>query len=352
MINLSTPINFLSYGYCGINIFNELQKLTNVNLFPIGSIEFESKYKHIVELGVELSKTWNRNNVSVKIMHQNMLDLHPISRFYVGFPFFELDNFNTVERQHLKNQDHIFVASTWAKQLIEEKIGVDCSVINLGVDRSIFYPNPSNINREKVVFLNIGKWEKRKGHDVLANAFFRTFKDIDDVELWMMPTNKFLTKEQDRYWNDYYKKNLGEKFIRIPNLPSPSDVAEIINKSDIGIYPHRAEGFGLPLLESISCGKRIIATNYSAPKDYLNKDNSSLIDIRDLEKAEDGIFFFGSGNWAKLDSVYFDELCESMYYEYKLIKKGRTINYSGVETAEKFTWSNTALNILEKVKCF
>jgi glycosyltransferase involved in cell wall biosynthesis len=350
MLNFSTPINFLSYGYCGINILKELSKLTDVSLFPIGNIQVDENNKKFVELGIQNAKTWNREDISVKLFHQNMLDLHPLSSRYVGFPIFELDNFNKVELHHLKKQDHLFVASKWAKEVLDI-LGINnVSVVNLGVDSSVFYPEQYEINRQKVVFLNIGKWEKRKGHDMLAKAFYDVFRNIDDVELWMMPHNNFISKEQTKKWTDYYRSNLGNKVIFIPQLQTQNQIREIINQADVGVFPYRAEGFCLPLIEMLSCGKKVIATNYSAPVDYLTDDNSTRINPSGLELASDGVFFNGDGLWAELGEVYYNAFCEALMGHYELVKgSGKQINHNGILTAKEFSWENTAKKIIQEV---
>ena len=53
-------------------------------------------------------------------------------------------------------------------------------MVPLGVDCSIFTPKPSS--RKPTIFLNVGKWEKRKGHDVLIEVFNDTFSEDDNVD--------------------------------------------------------------------------------------------------------------------------------------------------------------------------
>ena len=51
-----------------------------------------------------------------------------------------------------------------------------------GVDRDIFTPNikidGSDISKDKYIFLNIGKWEIRKGHDLLVHIFNKAFDKV------------------------------------------------------------------------------------------------------------------------------------------------------------------------------
>lgn len=352
MLNLSAAINKLSYGGVSTNILRELYKLdSSISLFSIGRVDFERDDEEFVLAALRNSNLWNKYKPSLKIFHQNMLAEHPISSKRIGFPIFELDTFTKVEKHHLNSQDEIFVCSQWAKDIIQNNgINIDCKVIPLGVNKEIFHYKENNINRGKVVFLNIGKWEKRKGHDLLAKAFYEVFNNVDDVELWMMPKNHFINEETENKWVTYYKNNLGNKVKFIGPLNSQKQIVDIINKSDIGVYPFRSEGWGLPLSESLSCGKRIIATNYSGPTEYLNKDNATLIDPDGLEYAVDNVFFNGEGSWAELGETYYRAFCEALRAEYELVKKnGKQKNNFGLITSGEYTWKHTAMKIKNNI---
>jgi hypothetical protein len=52
------------------------------------------------------------------------------------------------------------------------------------------------------VFLNVGKWEYRKGHDVLLEAFNKAFEPTDNVRLVMNchnPCCRAKSREEERY---------------------------------------------------------------------------------------------------------------------------------------------------------
>lgn len=339
MLNLQAPVNKLSYGYVCRNIIKELYKLdSSVKLIPIGPISFEEKEKEVIDTCLENSKF----DTTVKIFHQHNLYIEEKNK--IGFPIFELDNFSEEEKKSLSSVGRLFVCSDWARDLVKDY--ADTRVIPLGVDRSIFYPREVR-RSNKVVFLNIGKWEKRKGHEILYGAFLEAFKDVDDVELWMVPKNNFISKEKERKWTNHYKE-LGNKVKLIPPLSTSRQIAELINRSDVGVYPYLAEGWCMPILESLSCGKRVIATNYSAPTQYLNQDNSVLINPDGLEYAFDDTFFNGVGKWAFLGGTYLRTLVDALRAEYK-IAKDRVVNEAGIKTAEEFSWEKTAKMIMQNI---
>ena len=245
--------------------------------------------------------------------------------------------------------DKIFVCSKWAKDIVQDQISSTdemVDVIPLGVDRSIFNEN-NNVSRPQTIFFNCGKWEVRKGHDVIKECFEKTFTANDNVELWMMCENPFLG-DKNNEWINYYKNSLLANKIRfIPRQKSHRDVYNIMRQVDVGVFPVRAEGWNLELLELLSCGKHVITTDYSGHTEFINNSNSRIIEIDKLETAQDGVWFHGTGEWAELGSRQKDQLIEHMRQLHnQKVNSELNTNLAGIETAIKFSWENTAREIL------
>jgi glycosyltransferase involved in cell wall biosynthesis len=347
MINIISPINQLGYGIAGLNI---LANLSDSALWPIGQIQITTESDaNIVRKAIQKSQMPDFNAPCIRIWHQ-----HDMAQFVgrgvkVGFPFFELDQFSTVEKHHLNSIDKLFVSSHWAKEIAESELALNkenICVVPLGVNGDIFYYDseykPKNKN---TIFFNCGKWEIRKGHDILIEAFNKAFETTDSVELWMMCENPFLNESQQDSWERIYKNSkLGDKVKFISRKNTQKEVYNIMKQVDCGIFPARAEGWNLELLEMLACGKHVICTNYSAHTEFCNNDNAKLINISSLEPAYDGIWFHGNvGNWANLDTNAVDQLIDHMrdIHERK-IHDSLGLNEEGIKTASQLSWNNTA----------
>jgi glycosyltransferase involved in cell wall biosynthesis len=119
-----------------------------------------------------------------------------------------------------------------------------------------------------------------------------------------------------------------------------------MSQVDCGVFPSRGEGWNLELLEMMAAGKHVITTNYSAHTEFCSQENATLIPIKDVESAFDGKWFFGQGNWAKIDDEEVNLLTQEMNL-FAETYKGQQ-NTHGIETAKKFSWQNTAR---EMIKC-
>ena len=357
-LNLQAPINQLGYGIAGINILKALQSGgVEVSFFPVGQPQVTNQTDaDAVRKGLETAQMFDPQAPCIKIWHQNQMAERIGSGKFIGFPIFELDTFSDLEKHHLNSCDELIVCSQWAKQVCLDKLHMSPNghiyldadakvhVVPLGVDTKLFQ-GLSDRQDDKTIFFNCGKWEIRKGHDILINAFKKVLEHGEDAELWMMCTNPFNSPQEDSKWHQLYNH---PKVKLIPRAETQAEVYNIMSKVDCGVFPSRGEGWNLELLEMMAAGKHVVATDYSAHTEFCTKENAGLVSIKDTESAFDGKWFFGQGNWAKIGAHEELDLYMKMM-KYILDKKG-TVNLAGIETAKKFSWQNTAREMIRCLK--
>jgi len=346
-INMMCAMGVTGYGITSYNIYKSLRKNLDITLFPIGNIQLETEeYKEEILEDMSKQSNYTNDSTTFKIWHQFDLATRVGKGKYCALTFFEVDKLKPIEINMINNTDTIFVASHWAKQvLLDNNITTNIVVSPLGID-------PKNFNKEinqemepkkdknKYVFCNIGKWEIRKGHDILVELFNKAFTESDDVELWMVNHNPFLSQEENMSWVNLYKNSkLGSKIKIFPRVAKHSELAKLISLTDCGIFPARAEGWNNEIPEFFALDKPVITTNYSAHTEYCTKENSFLIDIESLDTAIDDKFFNGFGNWANIGKKQQEQAIEHMRYVYT--NKVQT-NPSGVDKAKELVWDNTA----------
>ena len=353
-LNLIAPCNTLGYGYTGLNILKGLSP--NVSYFPIGRPEVTTQEDaNIVQAAINNAHMFNPNANCLRIWHQHDMANMVGRGMKIGFPIFELDAFDKVERHQLETLDRVFVCSHWAKDIVLDQTSFSedqVRVVPLGVDLETFKPAPANESKT-TIFFNCGKWEIRKGHDILAKAFSDAFNEDDDVELWMMTENPFLNTEQTKTWQEcYVNTKMRHKIKFIPRVQTHKEVYNIMSRTDCGVFPARAEGWNLELLEMMACGKQVITTNYSAHTEFCNSDNARMIDINSFEKAFDGVWFNGEkGNWASFNEESYHQLLSHLKAVHEDKQSGKDItNNNGIKTAQAFTWDNTTREVLKHVQ--
>ena len=356
-ISIVSPINQLGYGIAGLNICKELSKVCKLSLIPIPPIDiYNEEDAEVLKEVIINSKFLDFDAPCIKVWHQNDMTQFAGRGLRIGFPFFELDVFTDYEKHHLNSLDAVFVSSKWAKEVCLHNLTINedkIFVVPLGVDRTIFNEcTKTQSPTDKTIFFNCGKWEIRKGHDVIFQFFNDAFTENDNVELWMMNSNPFLSEDDQNKWNSLYLgSKLGSKIKIIPRAKTQQEVYNIMSQIHCGVFPSRAEGWNLELLELMSCGKHVIATDYSAHSEFCNDSNCYMINVNEKEKAFDGKWFLGQGNWAKITQEAKDQAVKHMRNVYdKHQNNALDTNTAGIETSKIFSWENSARKIIQHVQ--
>lgn len=191
-------------------------------------------------------------------------------------------------------EGNLVVTSTkWSKDRLVE-YGVDESktlVIPCGVNTDTFYPlsmeeralNRSNLglNENNVVFLNLAAPIWNKGVDILLIAFatlHARYKHLrlilkDQSILYGVPINQVLSDVISKHPGLFTEDTLAAMKVISGNL-SQSELRLLYGVADCYVSPYRAEGFNLPVLESIACGTQVVVTDGGATDDFCTPEVS------------------------------------------------------------------------------
>lgn len=145
-------------------------------------------------------------------------------------------------------------------------------VLPHGVDTEVFHPGvlPRELGLSgRFVFLFSGVAHYRKGVDVALRAFLEEFSANEPVSL--------VVKDAPASYG--WGANLGAEIAAlslkdprivylVERLPS-SEMAKLYAASDVVLAPSRGEGFNLPVLEAMSCGRPVISTPTGVACDLL-----------------------------------------------------------------------------------
>lgn len=341
-LNLSGYITTgTSYGLVTLNLLKSLTDL-EVDVATHGiSQEDYKEFTPYVRKSAQLAKKFDYNAPSLKIAHQ--FDMATGIGFgpRFGYTFFEVNNLTDLECNNIKSLDELIVPSKWASEVCLDSGLFPPHICPPGYNEQVF--RPIDYMPKKCIFLSVGKWEVRKQQDQIVRAFAKAFGAGDNVALWMSCDNKFI-KDFVEEKKKLYKNFLGEKLTLINYLPSHNDLARLMQMSYCFVAPSLAEGWNLPLLEAMGCGKFNIATNYSAHTEFCDSQSTILIEPTKLVPAIDNMWFkegseTNNGKWCSYNE---DDLVEAMRVAYRKYQDGTILNNEARENAQKFTWIKSA----------
>jgi glycosyltransferase involved in cell wall biosynthesis len=125
--------------------------------------------------------------------------------------------------------------------------------------------------------LYVGVLEPRKGVDRLVEAFSRVTPAAGGLTLVIAGKRGWM---YDRIFAQVAALGLQEQ-VRFPGYVPRADLPALYSGARAFVYPSRYEGFGLPVLEAMSCGTPVITTNVSSMPEVAG-DGALLVDPDDV----------------------------------------------------------------------
>lgn len=186
--------------------------------------------------------------------------------------------------ENLRLYDEIWVPAQYCKEIVEKYLTAPVKVIpypiaieldnNSDEEAERFY-NPDSFNF--FFMFDYNSTLERKNTINLINAFEKAFGKTDTTVSLIVKTSKstkFLKEKEllESHINGFKNVKIVEKIYDKQTL------YKIIKGCDAYISLHRSEGFGLTMAEAMFFGKPVIATNYSGNLEFMNQENSFLVD--------------------------------------------------------------------------
>lgn len=135
------------------------------------------------------------------------------------------------------------------------------------------------------MFLFVGKFEERKGIDLLLRAYLQSFT-VEDNVLLVILTSPYHSDDPVLQLEKVLKEKHIVKTVLSPRYLLLQDVKQIAmpalySFADVLVIPSHGEGWGRPHIEAMSCGTPVIATNWSGPTAFISDDNGYLLSIEE-----------------------------------------------------------------------
>lgn len=291
-------------------------------------------------------------------------DLNPLYRargeVNFGYTFIESDpTERTVE--NARDLELVFCGSSWKWEKLQAAGVKNARVLLQGVDGQRFFYSAPKQEQDGFVIFSGGKFEFRKGQDLVIRAVAYLQEKYDDVILvcgWYNPwPQTMLTMGRSKWirWvlrgrtmEELLRNILEENGIKMDRTVVLGEVPheryrEIYHSTDLGLFPNRCEGgTNLVLMEYLASGRPVIATYATGQQDVLTEEVGYLLrNNRELRIEEEGRVRF---DWVEPD---LDEIVAWLEHARENREELRRKGVAANEAMKKFSWERSAQSFLK-----
>ena len=258
---------------------------------------------------------------------------------------------STLQPQHyfekLQEFDEMWVPSKWQKEMTIAQ-GYDpnrIKVVPEGVDVNTFFPEETShelTSDGRFKFFLAGRWDYRKSIKEIIETFLKTFDKDEPVDLIVSVDNPFsndgLKTTEERL--DYY--GFTDDRIKVLHFPPREDYIKILKSCHAFVSCARAEGWNLPLIESMACGTPSIYSDCSGQLEFAEGKGIPIKISHELPVSASTYNHFNDnvGNYYEPD---FSDLGKQMW---NVVTNYKTYKQQALEESEiirkEFSWENVA----------
>ncbi len=245
----------------------------------------------------------------------------------IKYPFARRLYISIVTFLSVKNSNHIFTVSEKSKSEIIKQYNVSQNKIsitynsgkNYSTDTKIIEPKNSN-----PFFLYVGAIEPGKNIELLVQAYSNLRKKYPEIKYYFTIGLGWESAGIIKYIED----ELGENCVLLKYL-SDSEILELYRCSLSLVYLSVHEGFGLPVIEYMFCGKKPIVPKLPPYTEYCSNSNSIFIE--------------------RMDTLTISRTLESVYLG---LLKNEVSKEELNMIQNKINWKNSAMVVYNVVKSF
>lgn len=180
----------------------------------------------------------------------------------------------------LKSSARVIVPSEYYKEYVEKKYAIGDSKIfiypSAGIDKNVFYEKNAKqkavakekygLNGDHPIFGMAGRISEGKGWDTFVEAIDILKKENVKATFVIVGSGR----EDDKLNALIKVRHLSDAVVRIGLLPQ-NELCDFYNAIDYFVFPTRreSESLGLVAIEAMACGIPVIASDFAAPKYYI-----------------------------------------------------------------------------------
>lgn len=257
-----------------------------------------------------------------------------------------------------RNVDELWVPSQFvATAFAEGGLGSErIKVIPNGVDTDVYNPDGETwrpTGCRDFAFLFVGGTIRRKGIDLLLQAYLEAFTPDDDVTLIVKDLGGSSFYRHNNFLNQVQaisRTQNAAHVLLLTNEYNDADLAMLYRGCDAFVLPYRGEGFGMPIMEAMACGKPVVTTAAGPALEFCRAEDSYFVRAKEVALADEPPplgEMSREWTWFEPDLI---ELAETLRSVYENREEAAQRGQAAAEAvARKYCWPRITQDYLDRV---
>ena len=260
-------------------------------------------------------------------------------RYNIGVWLWELNLIPEHWRRYLPYVDELWVPSEYVAGAIRRETDKPVTVIPYGIEVPVEDAGRRELGLEEDAFLVLAMFDSnsyaaRKNPMGAVKAFTEAFSGRKDVRLILKVNNPH---SEDVEQLEQYLKQADVQYTLITERMPKTRLNTLIKCCDVFLSLHRCEGFGLPIAEAMRLGRAVVATDWSANREFMNSGCACPVGYK-LVPVGDAYQFEREGQvWADPDihqaAEYLRRLADDAEYREKIMRAAEEYAAEHLSTA-------------------
>ena len=235
-----------------------------------------------------------------------------------------LFNEDNIKNSVLKNakkafdaSDNLIVVSSSLGKALKTKLNVESQVVHnlygpeFGKGNGFLHKKENN----KFTFVSTASLIHRKGFDLLIKALSNITIPRDKWKLNIVGWGS----EKDNLLQLIKINNLSDNVFLLGKMDK-LQIAEELRKSDVFVLPSRNENFSVAVLEALSMGLPVVASDVGGIKECLSDENGIIVPAENIDELKKALVYIYD-NYNKFDRAKIAEDCEVRFSSKAVAKK-------------------------------
>lgn len=257
-----------------------------------------------------------------------------------------------------QNVDELWVPSSYVREVFVRN-GIETArvaAIPNGYDPQIFRPEGAILRPQGsrgFIFLFVGGAIRRKGIDLLLDAYKSAFEPSESVTLVLLVSGSTGAYQHNSLIAEVRAATTDPKqppIMPIFETVDDSTLADLYRGADAFVLPYRGEGFGMPLLEAMACGKPVITSAEGPAKEFCAESNSYLVSaaadlVLDMPPPLGPIV--GGFTWFEPN---FLELVQTLRHVYENVQEAAAKGRVAARSVRHLTWRHVTAQYAARIR--